>query len=255
MKYTLLEMTQIIASSMDSDEINSINDSVESQQIAKIIRNAYFDLINRSALPEHMTPLNLQASGDSTQPVLMTIPTGIDKVEWVKYDNATSTDTDRNMQPVYFVPFEDFMVRSNSLDIDATYVDSMTVTANTYTFDVLYRNDKAPEYYTSYDDRTLLFDSYDSGVDTTLRASKSLAYGRRLATFTLSDSFTPDLDEPQFQLLLNEAKALAWAELKQTVHAKAEQNSRRGWVNLQKSKVTSEELSDFDQLPNFGRRR
>lgn len=254
MKYTLLDLTQTVLSSMDSDEINSISDSVESQQVAKIIRTVYYDIINRSGLPELNTPVNLSASGDSTKPVIMYVPEAVSKVDWVQYDNATLTEPNRNLQPVYFIPFKEFMERSNGLDIDETTVDSFSLTVNGATFNIQYKNDKAPEYYTTFDDSTFIFDSFDSAVDTTLQSSKTLAYGRRIPVFTMSDTFTPELDEPQFQLLLNEAKALAWAELKQAAHTKAEQNSRRGWVSLQRSKVDITRMSDFEMLPSFGRK-
>ena len=55
-------------------------------------------------------------------------------------------------------------------------------------------------------------------------------------------------------LLLNEAKALAWTELKQAQHPKAELNSKRGWTSLQRTKHATETLSDFDKLPYFGRK-
>jgi hypothetical protein len=45
-KMTLLEMTQDILSDMDSDEVNSINDSVESLQVAQIIKTTYFNIVN-----------------------------------------------------------------------------------------------------------------------------------------------------------------------------------------------------------------
>lgn len=255
MKYTLLDLTQTILSSMDSDAVNSISDSIESLQVAKIIRTVYYDIVNRADLPKLSLPINLQASGDTTKPVIMYVPDTVKNIEWVQYDNATITQTNRNMQNVYFVPFKDFMERSNSLDVSLSTVDSLTLTQDGNSFVIQYLNNKSPEYYTSYDEHTLIFDSYDSAVDTTLMSSKSLAYGKKVATFSMSDAFEPDMDEQQFQLLLSEAKALAWAELKQTTHAKAEMSSRRGWTSLQNSKHNSEHVTDFDALPNFGRKR
>jgi hypothetical protein len=38
-KMTLLEIVQDILSDMDSDEVNSINDSVESLQLAQMIKS------------------------------------------------------------------------------------------------------------------------------------------------------------------------------------------------------------------------
>ena len=45
-KLTLLQMTQDIMSDMDSDDINSINDSVEALQVAQIIKTTYYNIID-----------------------------------------------------------------------------------------------------------------------------------------------------------------------------------------------------------------
>ena len=46
MKYTLLAIVQEILSDMDSDEVNSIDDTVESQQVASIVRSAYMAIMS-----------------------------------------------------------------------------------------------------------------------------------------------------------------------------------------------------------------
>jgi len=70
----------------------------------------------------------------------------------------------------------------------------------------------------------------------------------------MGDTFIPELDDQQFPLLLNEAKSLAFFELKQTPHTKAEQEARRQWTSLQRDKSVDDKPSSFDALPNFGRR-
>lgn len=254
MKYTLLDMTQTILSSMDSDEVNSISDNTEANQVATVIRTVYYDLIDRLNLPEHYSLITLDASGEPLKPVLMTVPSTVAHIKWLKYDYATDEDPDKNMQDLKFLALEDFLNMSYQKDIDETYVDSFTQTIGSDTFTILYDNDSAPHYYTTFDDHYVLFDSYDSDVDGTLQKSKTLACARLYIPFEMEDNFTPDLDDAQFTLLLNEAKSLAWLELKQTQHPKAEQNARRGWVRSQKDKYAIEGLSDFDKLPNFGRK-
>jgi len=93
-----------------------------------------------------------------------------------------------------------------------------------------------------------------------LQANKTLAYGSKTTSWTEIDTFTPNLQPQQFALLLSEAKALAWAELKQTAHPKAEVSARRNWRHLQKTRNTTpmgrplNNASFFDNLPNYGRR-
>lgn len=254
MKYTLLELVQDILSSMDSDEITSINDTVESQQVAKIVRTVYFDIINKARLPEHFDLRQLDEVSDINTPVLLTIPEDVSQIVNLKYDYATITQPDINMQKVEFMPLLDFLDRQDRLNPTGVDVGSMSLTISGDSHTLLFNTLAAPRYYTTTDDNQVIFDSYDSAVDTFLLGSKTRAYCRLVIPWTMADSFTPDMDEPQFPLLLNEAKSLAWAELKQSPHPKAEQSARRAWSQLQRNKYRTEQLTDFDRLPSFGRK-
>ena len=253
MKYTLLELVQAILSRMDSDEVTSITDTVESQQVAKVVRTAYFDLIQRAKLPEHYDLIQLEETS-AASPIVMTVPSDVAEVGSIKYYNADADIT--AWTPVEYVTLAEYLSRMDSYtDLTATNIDTISYTVpagDTFTF--VYRNDKQPNYYAPLSDSIFLFDSVDTSIETYLRATKTRAQARMQITWTESDGFTPDLDEPQFALLLAEATSLAWAELKQSPHQKAEQSARRGWNQLQKSKHATETLSDFEQLPDFGRK-
>lgn len=248
MKYTLLDLTQNILSSLDGEEVNSISDNTESRQVAQIIRTAYFNLVARSNLPEHIQTFSLTSSGDSSSPVLMYRPSNVSQIYWIKY-NKVDTDLVDNFQYVTILPLQQFIDMQQALDSTATEVDSLTLNDQTF----LYRNDKYPEYCTIVDDVNIVFDSYDTTFDSTLQESKTWAYGRVVPSFDMNDSFIPSLDDEQFPLLLNEAKALAFFEMKQMEHPLALQEVRRQKITLQKSKATSKP-SDLSLLPNFGRK-
>ena len=238
---------------MDSDEVSSITDTVESQQVAKVVRTAYFDLIQRAKLPEHYDLVQLTETS-AASPTIMSVPSNVAEVGSVKYYNADANIT--AWEPVQYVTLTEFLNRMDSLtDLTATDVDtfSYTVPAGD-SFTLVYKNNKQPQWYTTLSDNILIFDSLDNEIDTYLQSSKTRAQARMQITWSEVDGFTPDLDEPQFALLLAEATSLAWAELKQSPHQKAEQSARRGWNQLQKSKYSTETLSDFERLPNFGRR-
>lgn len=115
-----------------------------------------------------------------------------------------------------------------------------------------YKNDQRPHICTVIQDYYVIFDAYDSAVDSTLQESKTLVKAQVNPAFTLSDVFVPNLDDQQFPLLLNEAKALAFFEIKQQPHQKAEQEARRQWIHSQKEKDLHT-TPGFDQLPKFGR--
>lgn len=247
MKLTLLDLTQNILSSMDSDEVNSISDTTESRQVAEIIKTAYFNIISRANLPEHFVTFGLEASTDDQYPVTMFRPENISRIEWLKY-NISDIPTEINYAYVTITPLDQFLDMVNQLDEYETYVDSFELDGRTFK----YRTDKAPTYCTIYKDYQLIFDSFDVSIDTTLQESKTLAYGLSIPTFQMEDNFIPDLDDTQFPLLLNEAKSLAFLELKQMNHEAAILESRRQWRTLQRTKDLVKP-NYLDQLPNFGR--
>jgi hypothetical protein len=252
MKLSLLELTQNILSSMDSEEINSVSDTTEAKQVTKVLETVYYNIIARSNLPEHRQIFSLDASGETALPVVMYRPDHVTKLEWIKYNIE---DEEPVTEPFYayvtLLPLQQFRDMTDSFDPTEDDVEQLSL--NGFTF--FYKNDKMPEFCTVINDDTLIFDSYDSEVDDTLQASKTVCYGVIAPTFdTDDDNFIPDLDEQQFPLLLNEAKSLAFLELKQMTHEKAEQESRRQWRTLQRTKQLADVPTSFDQLPNFGRR-
>lgn len=254
MKYTHLQLVQEVLSSMDSDEVNSYDDTVESMQVSRILRRTYYNIVDRAQLPEHEQVINLTASTDNTKPTIMTVPENVTSVLWVKYNKETADDTQLQMRDVKYLPFTDFLNRAYYLNEDDDNVGSFSVTANGHSFTILYTDDVSPTYYTTADDNTLLFDSYDSEVDSTLQSSKTLAFGRVAPTYTFGNNEYPDLDDNQFTLLLNESIALAWAELKQAQHGKAENAGRHGWVSLQNQQNRAKKDPFKDSLPNYGRK-
>lgn len=250
MRYTLLELTQNILSSMDSDEVNSISDTTESRQIAETIRTTYYNIIARTDLPEHRELVQLDASTSSSIPVTMTVPDRVNKIYWLKYYD----DDALNYSYVTFVSLQEFIDDQLGLNVADTNVQTYTLTDNGLTFTLRYRDDIQPTKCSLVSDHQVIFNSYNSTVDSTLQSSKTLAEAQVIPTFTLSDSFTPDLDDAQFPLLLNEAKALAFMELKQMPNAKAEQEAKRQWSSVQRDKAVVNRPTYFDQFPNFGRK-
>jgi len=281
MKLTNLQYVQSILSALGSDEVNSVSDTPESLQVLECLRTTYFNIISRTDLPEHKQIIQLDPSLDVDIPVLMYVPTGVGKIDWLKYFNSSTnpdgTDTgfehDLNTDIVQgsgqtlstpygydyvrILPFQEFIDMTQGFNPDNTDVSSFTFTDSknsfpgTYTF--YYKTNKQPQFCTILSDYYVIFDGYDEEVDSTLQASKTMAYGEIIPGWESTDSFIPNIDEAQVPLLLNEAKSLAFYELKQMLHQKAEQESKRQWSSVQRDKSIVNKPSYFQQLPNFGR--
>lgn len=253
MKYTLLEMVQLIASSMDSEEVNSISDTVESNQIALILKSVYYDIATDIGLPEHETLFELNASGDSSKPTLMTVPSNVVTVYNIKYDNREAGDTYADLREVAYMPFSDFLAWTTGFRNDDVSVGEMNVTMNGELFPFMYRSDRHPQYYTTADDNTIIFDAYLSSLDTTLQKNKTMCLGNVYPAFLLQDSFTPDLDPSQFSYYINRAKVRAFNELKQQINQEAVAETRRQQIIVQKRKHKVPDQPPIMKAPRYGR--
>lgn len=254
MKYTNLDLVQLILASMDADEVNSVNDTTEARSVLGIVKTTYFDLASRAGLPRHNGLFQLTPSGDPARPVTMILPTNIASLEWVKYNWATVSNPELTMRTIQPLPLLSFLEQVMNLNTNDTNTQSYVETIDGNAFTLLCQNNSPPHYYTTANDGTVLFDRYDNTVDTTLQASKTMCWGQKEYAWSDSDSFVPELDDKQHQLLLNEAKSMCFIELKQTPHPKAEKNARRQWIDGQSDKTKVPLQTAHQRDPNYGRR-
>ena len=257
MKYTLLELVQTILSDMDSETVAAWDDTEESKQVATIIRTTYFDLAARLNLPEHRDVFKLEHSADVTEEVLMSLPSDVVDLSWIKYDKQQTGDTAPVWDHVKYLPLSNFIDYVQQFDEDEDNVLVMSVTRDGDVMEFPYKDDAAPTYYTHIDDTTLVFDSHDADVDADfLDADKTWCYGLTTAAFTLDDATTPDMDVKLFPLLLAEATSSCFSKLKQMQSVQDEKIARRHLIASQKNKfnIPKGGSSAFSQLPYYGRK-
>lgn len=252
MRYSLLQLVQRILESLDSDEVNSISDTTESLEIANIVKECYFEIISEIQPKESEGLFHLDASTDDTKPTLMYLPTTVSNIEWLKY-NVGDSLTNTNFRDICYLDVDSFFQFTNGLDAEEDWVDSQEVTIAGQNFRFKFRNDQFPSYYTSVDDRVILFDSYDKSVEDTLTSSRTYGYGGLVPDFQMVDTFIPKLDPRQFQLLLNAAKAQASIEVKQLENVKAERKERRHRILMYKEQDNTDSRPEIYKRKGYGR--
>lgn len=247
-KKTLLQMTQDILNDLDSDEVNSINDTVESAQVAQIIRTCYEEVCSNRNWPNQKKVIQLEASGTTSRPNYLTIPEGIKELVSFKYDSIKNGETRIQYKDVKFLYPDEFLAHTNQRNSDNTNVDQVQDDSGVV---FLILNDKAPEFWTTFDDEWLICDSYDSVVDDTLKKAKTQAIVYKEATWSHTDDFIPELPEEAFSMLIEEAKSTAFLVLKQMANQKAEQkaNRQQRWLSRKAWK-----LQGGIRYPSYGRK-
>ena len=247
-KRTVLDMTQSILSEMDSDNVNSIDDTEESLQVANIIKDTFFEILTDGDWPHLNTLFALSASGTSVRPTHMTLPENVQEVKSVKYNVKTSaTAKDVYMDITYLYP-DEFLAMLSQRTSTASNVDAITDPGGV---PLLIVNDSAPTYYTSFDNDILVFDAYDSDLENTLQGSKTQCWGPREPTFSLTDNHIPDLPSKGFPFLLSESKSKCFNTLKQSANPKEEAIAGRQRRRMSQSRYR---LAGGIRYPNYGRR-
>ena len=222
-KMTLLEIVQDTMNDMDSDEVNSISDTVEATQIANICRSVYYDVITTVDLPEHTELMSVSGLSNSSRPNYMDAKS-VTEIKEFRY-NVSDTAGELEYKLIDYVPPEDFIQRIVTRDTSQTEVIIVTDPTNGISLPII--NNKMPDYYTSFDDRYLCFDSYDSAIDSTLQSSKTMVLGIKLPSFTMTDASVPDMDDTIFPYYLSEVKSRALSLLKGGPDPKVEQFARK----------------------------
>lgn len=222
-KMTLLEIVQDVLNDIDSDEVNSISDTVEATQIANVCRSVYYDVITTVDLPEHMELMTVSGLSNSSRPNYMDADS-VTEIKEFRY-NVSETPGELEYKLIDYVSPDEFIQKIVTRDTSQTEVIIVTDPTNGISLPIL--NDKMPDYYTSFDDRYLCFDSYDSSVDNTLQTSKTMVLGVKLPSFTLTDSSVPDMDDTIFPYYLAEVKSRCFSMFKGGPDIKVEQFARK----------------------------
>lgn len=201
-KKTVLKIVQDALEVMGSHQVDSLTASDTPQEaldVANIAKQTYEFMVSRYDW-EFQKELNvLEGLADNDYPTYLKIPDAVSEVEWFRYDTEELKWMDKEA-------FLDMLnERKASFDAGTSgYISKTSLNGIT----LYLRDDKAPEYYTSFDNEYIITDSYDSSVDSVLQASKTAASVVKLPVFTIDDAFTPDIPDglvATFQAEVNRA--------------------------------------------------
>ena len=249
MKLSLLDIVQDILSDMNSDEVNSIQDTIESMQVAGIVKSVYFELMGNKNWPHLQTLTRLQASGDNTKPTHMRIPELVKELEWIHYNRRElAAPTVAKYEEIKYVDVDEFLSITSKYDVTAANVTEITDFSN-ITF--LIKTDEHPKYWTSIDDDYVIFNAYYKTLESTLQQANSRIRVYMEPSWSMSDTYIPDLPSEAFPALLAEAKSTAFSRIKQLPDQKAEQQAvrQKNWLSRKAWKAHG-----GIQLPSYARR-
>lgn len=245
-KKTILELVQKIGHAISSDEIDALGESQEALDIIEILKQTYDEVLDRRTwefMKDRILQLDDRTGGDPMLTNLL-IPTAVLKIQCVRYldDNDKYRDL-RYLSPAEFVTM---LHRNDPADADVTTVLSPDGVP------LYIKTDKAPQYWTSFDETYITMDSYESDKTTGVVGASSaiIATVKPVADFTTPTATLP-IPERMETLILNEAKVTANYILRQTQDPRAETVARRQGISLREN----EPKTNRDQQErHYGRR-
>lgn len=249
-KETLLEIVQDILSDADGDEVNSISDTIESDQCARVVRTVFNNIVDGSDFEHHDTIIRLNATSAST-PNVMTRPEGLYDIQWIKYNSFETAGDDQEYETITYMRPVDFFELTSRRTASDSDVSEIALDSG---HSMLVKTAQAPKYWTmmeDYDD--IIFDAYDSDLETNLQNSKSLAFGTVKPTLALTDAATADLPKNLFNRLKNEARALYFDLYKDGVTPEIDRLRRRTEVRSQRHRHVADRVNPRTG-PDYGRK-
>jgi hypothetical protein len=143
---TYLQIVQRVLSMLNGDSVTSIDETVEAEQVAELVKHVYSDIIVDFPWFHKRSFINLEVT---TTAHLMKIPDGVEQLlgDVIYYDD----------DPVYWMKPEAMKDMLAKRDKTLANVDANGAI-----------NDKAPKYWSSFDDVNVVFDSYDGSLVSSL---------------------------------------------------------------------------------------
>jgi len=166
----------------------------------------YKDLISHRLIPINQRLIELQASGDNTQPTHMKLPDNVASLDnmTVRYNTKLDAADNDQFTIIPFVNPQEFLAQTNtyrSTDTDTVVVTDALSTPGGTTFMV--KNDRAPTCFTTFDDTWLIFDGWDSSLESTLQQSKTQVHAEVHTKLVIADDTVIPLPPASEALYVN----------------------------------------------------
>lgn len=166
----------MVLSAIDSDDVSSISDTVESEQVGVLVDTIYDDLNGEFPWPHLRTEGVLEVT---TTPHIMRLPQSVLTINNIYYDQ----------KPVSYVEPEEM---TKMIFDRGVYID------------------KQPRYWTSYNDTDIVFDGYDGSLVEAMTYTDVY----RTPTPMVNDNDYPDMPDRFHNIIFQGACADAMYSLK-----------------------------------------
>lgn len=243
MARTLLYTVQRVLEKLNLDPVNSISDTVDSLLISREAETTFYDLMTRAEWKDKIDLLEATSVSDLEQPTTLLIDADIHNITSLRYDVTTSSDTKKVIRDIVWMEPEDFLdmcYSRNSSNNNVQEVKYKDIPILVYT-------DKMPTYYTSFDNKYIVLDSYHSGTEDTLIGTKTICYGKRVPVWYQDDEYEVPVQDSLYPLYLSMLASACSIYMNSEVSQEDERRQARGISRMRREQIRSE----LEYFPKF----
>jgi hypothetical protein len=220
---------------MGSDAVTSIDDTAESLQIVDLVRTLYEEWTTRDDWPFEKKLIKIQALSDVTKPNYLKLQDDVaelDRSMEIRYEITADPADPREYKQLEYKCPEEFI--RLTLTKDTTDTTNIQEVEDFSGIDLFIEKTKNPEFWTSFDDKYIVFDSYNEDLDATLQESKTMAFAIVYPGWTTQNTFIPEMPAKMFPAFLAEVKANAFLYFKDQLSPGDEKRALRGMSFLRR---------------------
>jgi len=200
-------------------------------------------LMTRAEWKDKVDLIEVNSVSDTNNPTALELGTETHTISSVRYDVTTPEDDHKIIRRIRWQDPEKFLERSY------TYNTSKDNIKESVYGDIIFfvKNDEMPNYYTSFDNKTLILDSYDSSIESSLIGSKSIVYGETVPTWLQDDNFVIPVPDNLYPLYLSMLASACSIYMNSEVNQEDERRQARGISRMRREQIRTE----LEYFPKF----
>jgi len=243
MQRTLLYTTQRVLEKLNLDPVNGISDTEDALLISREAESTFYDLMTRAEWKDKVDLIEVNSVSDTNNPTALELGTETHTISSVRYDVTTADDDHKIIRRIRWQDPENFLENSYTYNTSKDNVKESTYG------DIIFfvKNDEMPNYYTSFDNKTLILDSYDSSIESSLIGSKSIVYGETVPTWLQDDNFVIPVPDNLYPLYLSMLASACSIYMNSEVNQEDERRQARGISRMRREQIRTE----LEYFPKF----
>lgn len=243
MNKTLLDVVQRVLDKLNLDLVNSINDTEDSYLVAREAETTFYDFITRADWPDKIDIVKATSVSDLTKPTELELDEEIHYIDSLMYDVTKTGDANKIIRKIQWLEPQDFLEKIYSRN---TSNDNVVEVQHKDTPVFIY-NDTMPNYYTSFDNKTLILDSYDADEEDTLNGSKTICRGKIIPAWNSTDNFVIPIQDSLFPTYLAMLASACSIYMNTQVNQEDERRQARGMSRMRREAIKTE----LEYFPKF----